>query len=107
MVGPRNASASGARGERLADLASERGRDALVGVNVQDPLPVRRADPRVADLREVRERLDQHGVGVAPRDLLGPVGRAVVDDDDDLVAEAERAKGALDHLLLVPGGEHR
>ena len=92
--------------ERRLDLAGERRGDPLVGVDDQQPLAARLLDRRVLVLGEVLERLDPHAVGMAPRDLLGPVGRAGVHHHHDLVAEAEQLQAALEHELLVADGEY-
>ena len=86
IVGKRYASASRAGVERRADLARERRRDPLVGVDVQDPVAGRLRDARVAGSREVRER-QTSTCSVWRRAISSCVGRAVVDDHDDLVAE--------------------
>ena len=89
------------------DLAGQRRRDPLVGVQREDPVvPGERG--RVVLLRAVARPVPhEHPVGVPPRDLDRAIGAARV-HDDDVVGPGDRVQGPAQVRLLVPGDDgHR
>ncbi len=90
----------------LADLACQLGRDALVGVDLEQPVARRRLEPghaaRPLDLPGALE----HARGEAPGDRRRPVG-AAVEHDDDLVGEAQGLEAVGELRRLVVRHQHR
>ncbi len=93
--------------EDRLDFVGERCRDALVGVNRENPIVC--ADRgRVIFLRDVSwPRPDDDPVGVLPGDPDGIV-RALGIDDNDFVGPGDRLQGVLDMRRFVLGDDrHR
>ena len=89
------------RGDDLLDAAGELGRDALVGVEREDPLPRRLLDREVLLHREARPRPNPHAIRELPGERRGLVGGLRV-DHHDLVRPGHALEAGAQPLLLVP-----
>ncbi len=74
--------------------------DALVGVDLEDPVGRAGVDAGIAPLALDVPASFEQAVGVAAGDLARPVG-AFVEHDDDLVREAQRVEAIGELLLFV------
>ncbi len=92
--------AGGGRCQKREDALAQRCRHALVGIDLEHPVPARGVQRDVALDGETRPRVLDHPRPGGEGELGGAVARAAV-DDDHLVAERDALERRRQALLLV------
>ena len=88
--------------QQRPDRRRRSGSDALVGVDVENPVAPRAIEGVIAGCGEVvRPGELVHPGAVCPRNVHGPIGRAGVDDDDLVDELVERREAGRQEALLV------
>ena len=93
-------------GDGLADLGGERGRDALVGVDLENPAVTAGCDAGVAPVALALPGALDQAVGELRGDSPRAVG-AAVEHDDDLVGEAQALQARSELRRLVMDDDER